>query len=158
MANHSKIEDAAQLLPQSYCPLEGVATAGQPAREQLDQLHDAGYRLVIDLRALDEPRGYDERAAAQEAGLLYQNLPVTPETLDDDVFGRFRALMRDPDNRPVLVHCGSANRVGALMLPYLILDEGLSPEEAEQLASRVGLKSPELRERALAYAELHRER
>jgi protein tyrosine phosphatase (PTP) superfamily phosphohydrolase (DUF442 family) len=149
-------QDLSELLPKSYCPLENVATGGQPAREQLRGLYKAGYRLLIDLRALDEPRGYDERAAAQEAGLLYQNLPVTPETLDDDVFGRFRALMRDPRNRPVIVHCGSGNRVGALLLPYLILDEGKTPEEAEELARQVGLESPALRERALAYTETNR--
>jgi protein tyrosine phosphatase (PTP) superfamily phosphohydrolase (DUF442 family) len=149
-------QDLSELLPKSYCPLENVATGGQPAREQLTGLYQAGYRLLIDLRALDEPRGYDERAAAQEAGLLYQNLPVTPETLDDDVFGRFRALMRDPRNRPVVVHCGSGNRVGALLLPYLILDEGMTPPEAEKIARQVGLDSPVLRERALAYAETSR--
>ena len=37
--------------------------------------------------------------------------------------------------------CASANRVGALLLPYLVLDEHRSPDEALQMAHDVGLRS-----------------
>jgi protein tyrosine phosphatase (PTP) superfamily phosphohydrolase (DUF442 family) len=137
-------------LTNASCPLEGVATAGQPRVEHLKQLAESGYKAVLDLRAPDEPRGYDEAAAAREAGLEYVNLPVAGLPADE-TFDRFRQVMRDPDKRPVLVHCGSANRVGALLIPYLVLDERQGPQEALSVAVSVGLRSRELADAALAY-------
>ncbi len=52
---------------------------------------------------------------------------------------------------PVLVHCARANRVGALLLPYLVLDEHRSPDEALRIAHDVGLRSDELAKTALDY-------
>ena len=137
-------------LANASCPLEGVLTAGQPREEHLRDLAENGYRAVVDLRAPDEPRGYDEAAAAREAGLEYLNLPVAGPT-EDEMFDRFRQVMRDPGKRPVLVHCGSANRVGALLIAYLVLDEGQDPQEALKTAVNVGLRSRELADAALAY-------
>lgn len=132
-------------------PLERVLTAGQPDARHLEALAKAGYRTVLDLRAPDEPRPFDEAAEVRRLGMEYVNLPVTADTLGDETFDRFRALMRDPDRRPLLLHCASANRVGALLIPYLVLDEGRSPDEAVELAVQVGLRSEELRDAALDY-------
>jgi protein tyrosine phosphatase (PTP) superfamily phosphohydrolase (DUF442 family) len=78
------------------------------------------------------------------AGLDYVTIPFTPTTLSATQIKEFRRLMRDSARRPVLVHCGAANRVGGIMLPYLMFDEGISQEEALALARKVGLHSPEL--------------
>ena len=43
--------------------------------------------------------------------------------------------------------------MGALLIPYLVLDEGKSTEEAVKIASEVGLKSDELKQAALRYTE-----
>lgn len=134
-------------------PLEYVATAGQPEKEHLKQLAGAGYRTIIDLRTSEEDPGFDEAEVVHEAGMEYVNIPVGHETIEEETFGRFRELMRDPERRPVLVHCSSANRVGAVLIPYLVLDEGKSTEEAEEIASGVGLKSDELKQAALEYID-----
>ena len=142
-------------LANASCPLEGIAAAGQPREEHLRQLAESGYKAVVDLRAPEEPRGYDEAAAAREAGLEYVNLPVAGPP-EDETFDHFRQVMRDPSKRPVLVHCGSANRVGALLIPYLVLDEGQGPQEALNTAVSVGLRSRELADAALAYVNRKR--
>ena len=134
-------------------PLEDIATAGQPEEEHFQGLAEAGYKTVIDLRTLEEDRGLNEPEVVQQAGMEYVNIPVGHETVEDETFEQFRELMTDPRRRPVLVHCSSANRVGALLIPYLILDEGKSTEEAVEIASEVGLKSDELKQAALRYAE-----
>ncbi|WP_053057701.1 fused DSP-PTPase phosphatase/NAD kinase-like protein [Rubrobacter aplysinae] len=146
------ISEIAPGLEYSMCPIEGVATAGQPSRKHLQSLAGAGYRTVLDLRAPEENRGLDEPEAVREAGMQYINLPVTPDTLRDEIFDRFRQIMDDPARRPILLHCSSANRVGALLLPYMILEEEKSYEEASEIASRVGLRSHELEHKALEYA------
>ncbi len=64
--------------------------------------------------------------------------------------------MSNPEHRPMLVHCTSANRVGALLIPYLVLDKGNTPEEAVEMAPEVILKSDELKQVALRYAGVNR--
>jgi uncharacterized protein (TIGR01244 family) len=129
-----------------------VATAGQPEVGHFERLAQVGYRTVIDLREPDEDRGLDEPEAIRQAGMQYANIPVGHDDVSDETFDRFRELMNDQERRPVLVHCSSANRVGALLIPYLVLDEGKSQDEALEIASRVGLRSDELRRAALGYA------
>lgn len=155
MPDHAALASAAAELTNGACPLPGVASAGQPRAEHFRRLADAGYRTVIDLRAAAEPRGFDEAAAAREAGLAYHNIPVTPQALGDAEFDRFRALLEDPATRPVVVHCASSNRVGALLIPYLLLDEGRTPDDALAIAKQAGLRSPELAQIALRYAKAH---
>lgn len=145
------IHEIAPGLKNAGQPLPDVATAGQPEEEHLRNMAEACYRMVVDLRTPQEPRGLDEPQAVREAGMEYVNIPVSPDTLDDATFDRFRETMADPTGRPVLVHCSSANRVGALLLPYMILEEGKSPEEATELASRINLQSDELKQKALEY-------
>lgn len=142
-------------LANGACLLPDVATAGQPRAEHFAALADAGYRTVIDLRHPDEARGFDEAAAARAAGLRYENIPVTAATLGAPEFDRFRALLREPDVRPALVHCASANRVGALLIPYLVLDERRTLDEALAIADEAGLRSHELAEIALRYTRAH---
>jgi len=133
------------------CPVEGVATGGQLAPQHLEALRAAGYRSVLDLRAPGEDRGYDEKRLARAAKLRYVNIPVTARTLDDRTFDRVRAFMRDPRHAPVMVHCRTGNRVGVVLVPWLVLDRGLSRDEAVAAAVRMGLESKPLLDRALDY-------
>lgn len=150
---HATLAAAAAELANGACPLPDVASAGQPRAEHFRRLAAAGYRTVIDLRAPEEPRGFDEAAVAREAGLAYERIPVTPDTLGDAQFDRLRTLLKDPATRPAVVHCASANRVGALLIPYLLLDDGRTPDEAIAIAKRAGLRSPELALVAMEYAK-----
>ena len=52
-------------------------------------------------------------------------------------------MLDDPANGPVLVHCATANRVGALWA-LLQIQKGKTVEEAEAEGRTVGLKSPAL--------------
>ncbi|MDP9438143.1 MAG: protein tyrosine phosphatase family protein [Actinomycetota bacterium] len=152
------IRELAPDLVNAEQPLPDVATAGQPEGEHFKRLAEAGYRTVIDLRTSGEDRGLDEPEAIRRAGMEYVSIPVGHEDIDDGTFDKFRELMADQVRRPVLVHCSSANRVGALLVPYLVLDEGKSAEEASLTASRVGLRSENLRRAALRYAAIRPER
>jgi protein tyrosine phosphatase (PTP) superfamily phosphohydrolase (DUF442 family) len=81
----------------------------------------------------------------------YVNIPVAHKHIDDETFDRFREHIRDGGRRPVLVHCSSANRVGALLIPYLILDDGMTPQKSKEIAAEVGLKSNRLKRTAFRY-------
>ena len=138
-------------LPNGHMPVNGILTAGQPRADQFASLAAEGIGTVIDLRPPGEPRGFDEPAAARAAGMEYHNISVVAATLAAGDFDRVRELLRAPEKRPLLFHCASANRVGALLLPYLVLDEHRSPDEALQMAHDVGLRSDELARTAFEY-------
>lgn len=148
------IQNVAPGLENSHLILGNVVTAGQPGEEHLEKLAEAGYRMVIDLRPPEESRDFDEVGTVIMAGMEYVNIPVTPETVGYEDFSQFRELMGDTARRPALVHCSTGGRVGGLMLAYLILDEGMTPEEAEEIAETVGLKNDVLRQAAYRYVSL----
>ncbi|MCC6652096.1 MAG: hypothetical protein IT348_13170, partial [Candidatus Eisenbacteria bacterium] len=110
-----------------------------------------GVRTVVDLRPASEPRGFDEAAVARAAGIEYLLLPVTAASLSDSTFDAFRALMKKRGASAVLVHCHSGNRVGAVMVPYLVLDRGWTLERAIATAEAGGMRTPALKEKAVAY-------
>lgn len=148
--------DLSQIVPgllNGACPLPGMVTAGQPTPDGLEQLAAAGVRTILDLRGTGEDRGYDEPAAVERAGMRYVPLPVTPPAVPDATFDRFRELLADRENWPVLVHCATSNRVGMLLLPYFALDRGMDPEAALQRAIESGLRSQPLADVALQYVE-----
>ena len=155
MAPTTNTQQSPVTLPNGTSPLPGVLTAGQPSAAQLSQLAQSGVKTVIDLRSPDEPRGFDEPATVRDAGLEYRIIPVTPTTLGDREFDEVRTLLRDENARPILVHCGSANRVGALLIPYLMLDERRSRQDALRIARDVGLRSDDLARAALTYVGEH---
>ena len=140
------------------CPLPGVATGGQPDSARFVVLAAGGVRTVVDLRPASEPRGFDEPAAARAAGIEYLLLPVTTASLSDSTFDAFRALMKKRRASAVLVHCHSGNRVGAVMVPYLVLDRGWPLERAIAAAEAGGMRTPALKEKALAYVERRQQR
>jgi uncharacterized protein (TIGR01244 family) len=133
-------------IPSSSFPEPGVLAAGQPTAEQLRQAATAGYKTVLDLRPPGEDRGFDEPAAVQGLGLAYVNVPVTLETLDAATVDRFRAALAKAE-RPVLLHCGTSNRVGALWYAYLVEDKGVPDNEALTGARAAGLRSEALVEK-----------
>ncbi len=126
-------------------------TSDQPSAADLEVAKQKGIRTVINLRHAAEQQDFDERAVVEKLGLRYTNLPwMKPEELTDEVFAEARRLLNTAE-RPILIHCSSANRVGAVWLPWRVLDGGLSVEDALAEAKTVGLKKPEFEQRALDY-------
>ena len=52
-------------------PRPGLHTGGQPSRDDLARLQAEGVRTVIDLRAPQEDRGYDQAAEVRRLGMDY---------------------------------------------------------------------------------------
>jgi uncharacterized protein (TIGR01244 family) len=134
-----------------------VFLAGQPSAADLELAAGQGIETVLDLRGADEGRGFDEPARVREVGMEYVNVPFkSPESLTDEVFDRTRAVLNDSAQHPVLLHCASANRVGAVWLAHRVVDGGLTWDAALAEAKAVGLKSAELEAQARAYVERQR--
>jgi protein tyrosine phosphatase (PTP) superfamily phosphohydrolase (DUF442 family) len=133
-----------------------VVTGGQPSASNLAKLGAIGGAIVLDLRDPMEPRPLDEPRVAKEAGLEYVNIPVTPTTHDDATLEKILGVLRGAGSRTVFVHCGSGNRVGGALIPWLMLDQGFDEEDAVNQAMRVGLRSAELMQWGLDYVRRNR--
>ena len=125
--------------------------AGQPTEEDLTKIREAGIQRLITLRT-DGEVNWDEAELARQAGLEFVAVPFrSPDTLTDAVFDEIRALLQESGKTATMLHCGSANRVGAVWLAYRVLDEGIDVDQALAEAKRVGLRTPGYEERALSY-------
>ena len=125
--------------------------AGQPTQDDFDLIKQRGIKRVITLRR-DGEVDWDEAAKAKATGLEFVSIPFAqPDSLTDKVFDQVRSLLKEADKKPTLLHCGSANRVGAVWLTHRVLDEGVPLETAIKEAKQIGLRSPAYEEKARAY-------
>ena len=106
----------------------GDIAAGQPDEAQVAKLASKGYVALIDLRGEEEDRGFDEVAAARAAGIEYSALPIGDEDAINLENARKLGDLLDSFDGPVVVHCASGNRVGAL-IALLEADRGASDAE-----------------------------
>lgn len=123
--------------------VEGVTSLGQPDQQKLAEIDAAGYAAVIDLRGPDEDRGMpDERAAVEGLGMSYVSLPVVGAAdVNYDKANELDRLLAQFD-KPVLVHCGTGNRAGALLALRAKLN-GADNETALEAGRDKGLKGLE---------------
>lgn len=130
-------------LPNVASPEPGVITAGRISGDDLDALRTAGVREIIDLTPDAETPTFDERAVVTGAGFAYANLPLQggADLTRDNVLA-FDAML-NAAQRPVLVHCASSNRVGAMAALRAAWVDGASEEEAIAIGRAWGLKSLE---------------
>jgi protein tyrosine phosphatase (PTP) superfamily phosphohydrolase (DUF442 family) len=133
--------------------LSGVFLASQPQKEDFQHAKEGGIKTVVNLRKSAE-LDWDEEAHVKELGMAYFPFPFqSPKELTDEVFGGVRNLLNDKEKRPLLLHCASANRVGAIWLAHRVIDGGLTYEAALAEAKTVGLKLPAYEEAAKSYIE-----
>lgn len=94
---------------------DGLYSAGQPEPRHWSALAEAGLRSVLNLRPAAEQPARNESHEVADAGLVYAALPIA----DAGALGRESAAALDRALRelpaPLLVHCASGNRVGALV-------------------------------------------
>jgi uncharacterized protein (TIGR01244 family) len=139
-------------VPHILCVDERVATGGQPSDAAFAKLAANGYRAVLNLRTASE--GIDlkhEQEAIEKAGLRYVNIPVVSSAPKPEQVDEFIKAVKDKDNQPMFIHCGSANRVGAFWMIYRVVEQGWSEEKALDEATKIGLTSPVLRTFAHEY-------
>ena len=124
---------------------------GQPTPEELAQAKARGIAVVITLREPTEI-DWDERQVVEKLGLKFHQLAFSsPDTLTDAVLDQSLQLLAKSTQQPVLLHCGSANRVGAIWAAHRALNDGLEIEDALEEAKEVGLRVPALADKVKDY-------
>ena len=83
----------------------------------------------------------DERTTTSKLGLSYHSLPIASRAaLSWDAAGQLNALLEQAEG-PILVHCRSGNRAGALFALRAGLDPSISVDQALKIGREHGLTS-----------------
>jgi uncharacterized protein (TIGR01244 family) len=153
-----KLEEALKdEAPKLLCLNEEIATAGQPKDGAFAKLAANGFRSVLNLRT--EAEGVDlkrEQELVEKSAMKYFNVPVVGSAPKAESVEAFIKVVKDKANHPMLIHCASANRVGAMWMIYRVLEQGWSEDKALQEATEIGLTSAALKKFAQDYIAAHR--
>ncbi len=134
--------DLGQVVEQGrVSPVDGLTAAGQPDAAALGVFASSGYAAVIDMRTAGEDRGLDEPATVTSLGMEYVAFPIGGDDITFDKAAELDTLLQQYDE-PVLLHCGSGNRVGALLALREFAKSG-DAEQAIQTGRDRGLTSLE---------------
>ncbi len=119
-----------------------VLLGGQPSQENLQQAVDAGYKTIVNLRAPGELTEWDEEEVANAAGLQYISIPISGKAgINLENAKKLAAALDSEGSRPMMLHCGSGNRVGALLALKAFHVDGVDASAALQLGLDNGLTS-----------------
>ena len=131
-------------LPNERSPQEHRLVSGAIDAEDLGRLRAAGIRHVINLRTLEESKGFDEAQIAAGLGIDYHSIPIKgAESLTQENARKLDELLQQAGEDPTLVHCASGNRVGALIAVREAWIKGQSVDAAVAEGKRWGLTSLE---------------
>jgi uncharacterized protein (TIGR01244 family) len=135
-----------------------IACGGATSAEAFPELKKRGFVSVVSLRR-EQEAGADipgAKAAAAASGLKYIHIPMDPAAITEANVDAFLKAVTDPANQPAYIHCGSANRVGALWLIKRVIVDGWEVPRATDEAVAIGLTHAALKQFALDYVASHR--
>lgn len=109
-----------------------VYFAGQPDEEALKQFAGFGVKTVINLRSDQEmiELGFDEKAAVEKADMTYVHTPMGFEIPDASALQKIMSALDTANDAPVLIHCASSMRAGAIWSLYAGQQDNLPVDEA----------------------------
>lgn len=116
-----------------------VVFAGQPEPAALEYLASQGYATVVSTRGMNE-LSWDERAAVESLGMRFVQIPMeSPVTgITAEQIAALDSVLAGHAG-PILLHCGSGNRVAGLWAAWLAEKQGMDPDEALRLAQLAGM-------------------
>ena len=118
----------------------GIVSGGQPTNQQLIEAQAKGFKTVINLRSAGEMQGSGEADLVRRLGMNYITIPVAgASAINLKNSQQLINVLADVSQYPVLVHCASGNRVGALFALDAALRMNLSVEEAIAVGKQAGM-------------------
>lgn len=132
-------EAAPALLPYLRQPMDDVISGGQPTPDQLTAARDAGYKTVLNMRLPEEKGVGDEAAIVAGLGMGYLSIPIKgAEGLTRENTAAFAKALETAEY-PLVIHCGSGNRIGAMFALKAYWVDGKNAEESLQIGLDSGL-------------------
>ncbi|SON56333.1 Protein tyrosine/serine phosphatase [Hartmannibacter diazotrophicus] len=116
-----------------------IGTGGLIEPTGMDMLASLGFKTIVSLNT-DEEGAAAERPLVEKAGMTFIDIGVTTKAPTNDQVAEFAKIAEDPNNYPILVHCESANRVGAMWALYRA-SKGIPKDIAIEEGRTIGLKT-----------------
>lgn len=112
---------------------DNLATAGQPSEEQIRELAQEGFEVIINLGLLD-PRYCLENEAGlvHSLGLEYCHIPVDFQAPKLEDLKQFFEAMQASQGKKLFVHCAANYRVSSFISLYGQAKLGWSLRQAEE--------------------------
>jgi protein tyrosine phosphatase (PTP) superfamily phosphohydrolase (DUF442 family) len=127
-------------IPNARQAMPGVTTGGKPSEAHLRQAKELGYRSVISL--LPEADTPGEADVVRSLGMNFVSIPIADASaLTEENARRLAAAMDAPGAKPLLLHCGTGNRAGALLALKAFYLEAATPAEALDRGTRAVMTS-----------------
>ena len=122
-------------------PFDNVVTGGQPTFDQLRMAHEAGFKAIVNLRTdKEQPSPAEESTWVEELGMKYFPIPVEgAQGVSLENAGLLAGILSKEENYPLIVHCQSGNRVGALFAVKTFSLDGKREKEALAIGREAGL-------------------
>lgn len=125
-------------------PFPGILTGGQPSIAQLKEAKEKGYKTIISLRTRRENGLWNEGDTVRELGMKYISIPISgARGLTSQNSNALIQALSDVKDYPVMVHCGSGDRVGAMFAIDAGLNKKMTTEQAVQIGRSAGLSKLE---------------
>ena len=129
-----------EAIPNFHQVNENLYRGAQPEKGWIEKLTALKIKIVVNLRGEDEGTSAEE-AEAKAADLRYFAVPLPgfgrPK---DEQVERVLALINDPQNWPVFVHCHHGeDRTGTIIAVYRISHDGWTGEQAKKEAKLYGM-------------------
>ena len=144
-------------VPRVLCLDGSFTTGGQPTEQAYAKAAASGFHSVLSLRTANE--GGDltrERSLVEKNKMRYFNVPVVSSAPRPEQADELIRLVKENSNHPMLINCASANRVGAFMMIYPVLEQGWAEDKALEEAIKIGLRGDELKKFARDYLAQHK--
>lgn len=108
-----------------------LSRGGQPKKNGLKALKNAGFKTVINLRD-GEDDIEEEREVASDLQLNYISIPMSSfKKPRAEQIQRFFNTVNSPENQPVFIHCRQGkDRTGAMVAMYRMAKHGWSADQA----------------------------
>jgi len=127
-------------IPNARVTATGLLIGGQPSREQIKAIEQAGYRTIVTLRPSSELGDEGERALVERLGMTFVSIPVAGAAGLTEENARMLAKVIDTrDALPAVVHGSTGQRVSALLGLKAFVVDRTSPAAAMDLAKSLGL-------------------
>ena len=139
---------------------KNVHTGAQPQESDLEELQQAGYSTVVNLRVPHEEESQlapeDEGTKVRELGMSYLHIPVTMKQIRPEQVEEFSNALNVLEG-PVYVHCKSGTRANIFAILHTAVDKGWSPDEAVRKGKEAGIKGdkPEILQFMKEYVQQH---
>lgn len=129
--------------------------SAQPKIDDVNSLHQYGFKTVINLRNKNEPNHHEdfESLTLRKNGINYYNVPFAnngPLT-DRYIDAVTSKVMQHRHNGKILIHCSSGNRVAIWLGGHFQKDHKFTKEKSLKLARQLGLNKAGAEKKLLEY-------